>query len=478
MPSKSDHSAGDFETENTGGLLAGLLAEEEELDRASLLRLGTWGAASVGAVIAALLLNHSRIESRREQVATADLARQSQQIQSLARESQIETRRLSSAIDTLNSDRDRLFSRVGTLEQGLDSVTGAIARQASSPPAQTVAPPSPKPEAKAETRIEAKVDPKPPAENPASAPVVAAVAATPTTPAVSAVTERQISSPAPQAAAAPSAKADAKSEPKADAKTDTKPSAKTEPQAAAPSPPAVAVGTPVAPAAPVEKPAAIAVAEPVPAPVAPAAPADANPPAVIPATPLVPAKSLLAPPDSAATKLIEPAPRPDAVTSAPLPEVVAAAPSDDAAPDAASAATPKVAVQRTEFGVDVGGASSLNALRALWRGLLKSNKELANLRPIVVVKEGHNGYGTQLRLVAGPLSDAAAAAKICAGLMESRTPCQTTVFDGQSLAMKTEEPPAVTRPAMRYRNGAKRAAADEPAKKPEFSATSWLFGKR
>src|SRR5580698_3815414 len=135
MPSKSDHSAGDFETENTGGLLAGLLAEEEELDRSSLLRLGTWGVASVGAVIAALLLNHSGIESRREQVVTADLARQSQQIQSLARENQNETRRLSSAIDTLNSDRDRLFSRVGTLEQGLDSVTGATARVATSPSA-------------------------------------------------------------------------------------------------------------------------------------------------------------------------------------------------------------------------------------------------------------------------------------------------------------------------------------------------------
>ena len=59
----------------------------------------------------------------------------------------------------------------------------------------------------------------------------------------------------------------------------------------------------------------------------------------------------------------------------------------------------------------------------------------------------------QLRLVAGPLSDAAAAAKICAGLIENERPCETTVFDGQRLAMKGDEPaatdakPAAVKPA-------------------------------
>ena len=71
---------------------------------------------------------------RREQIAAADLARQSQQIQSIAKESQNETRRLASAIDTLNGDRDRLYSRVTVLEQGLDSVTGAIAHGKRTPP--------------------------------------------------------------------------------------------------------------------------------------------------------------------------------------------------------------------------------------------------------------------------------------------------------------------------------------------------------
>ena len=47
----------------------------------------------------------------------------------LTKESQNEARRLASAIETLNTDRDRLYSRVTVLEQGLDSVTGAIAKQ-------------------------------------------------------------------------------------------------------------------------------------------------------------------------------------------------------------------------------------------------------------------------------------------------------------------------------------------------------------
>ena len=98
MARNTDQLARSFETENTGGLLTGFLAEEDEIDRSALWRLGSWGAAAVGAVILALLASQSSIGWRREQVAAADLVRQSQQIQALARESQNETRRLASAI--------------------------------------------------------------------------------------------------------------------------------------------------------------------------------------------------------------------------------------------------------------------------------------------------------------------------------------------------------------------------------------------
>jgi hypothetical protein len=111
-----------------------------------------------------------------------------------------------------------------------------------------------------------------------------------------------------------------------------------------------------------------------------------------------------------------------------------------------------------------------------------------------VVREGSTGLGMQLRLVAGPITDAAAAAKICAGLIENERPCETTVFDGQRLAMKADEPaatakpasvkpaiatkPAPTKPAAHRRGTQKRVANEEPAKKPEPSTFSSLFGKR
>src|SRR3984885_3575239 len=139
MAKVSDRRRGSFEKEDGGGALSGLLAEEEdEFDRCTLWRLGTWAAVSVGAVVVALIANQSSIGMRHEQTASADLMKQAQQLQLTARESQNETRRLASAVDTLNSDRDRLYSRVAVIEQGLDSVTGAIARQgpaASSPQA-------------------------------------------------------------------------------------------------------------------------------------------------------------------------------------------------------------------------------------------------------------------------------------------------------------------------------------------------------
>ena len=155
LAKNSDHLADGFDTDDTGGVLSGLLAEEDDLDRRALWRIGSWGVGATGAVILAVMANQSSLGLKRDQVAAADLTRQAQQIQSVARETQNEARRLASAIDTLNGDRDRLYSRVTSLEQGLDSATGAIARQgtaqaspattaephtAESPPAPAVAP--------------------------------------------------------------------------------------------------------------------------------------------------------------------------------------------------------------------------------------------------------------------------------------------------------------------------------------------------
>jgi hypothetical protein len=191
----------------------------------------------------------------------------------------------------------------------------------------------------------------------------------------------------------------------------------------------------------------------------------------------------MAPPDPAAGKLIEPGKPGSAIAAEPIPEVVASAPSaEDAEQDAAEGALPKI--QRTEFGVDVGSANSVAGLRALWRGLLKSrsNAPLTALRPIIVIKEGTGGAGMQLRLVAGPLRDAAAAAKICAAMTENKRSCDTAIFDGQRLSMDANEPAPAAKPApSRKRGAAKRAAVEEPAKKPETTTASTIssfFGKK
>jgi hypothetical protein len=85
----------------------------------------------------------------------------------------------------------------------------------------------------------------------------------------------------------------------------------------------------------------------------------------------------------------------------------------------------------------------------------------------------------QLRLVAGPLSDAAAAAKICATLIESERPCETAVFDGQRLAVKSDDPvPSPSARPPRKRSGVKRVSNEEQPPKPNNPALSSMFGTR
>ena len=440
MARKSDHRADDLETDDTGGVLSGLLAEEEDLDRRALWRLGSWGAGAVAAVTVAAMANQTQFGWKRDQLASADLTRQTQQVQMAARETQNEARRLASAIDTLNSDRDRLYARVTGLEQGLDSVTGAIARQGSTPPAPSKPAPAAEPQA---------------AQTPA--PAVAPVATmqpgapTPEKPAVTASSE-----PGP-AAVSSIAKDSSKDSSRELAKTEIpKPENKKAEAAKSDSAKSDVAKVDIAKTSD-----------------------------VTPATPLVASQSFMAPPDPAAAKLTDPAKPLSAVTASPIPEVVASAPVSDA--DADEETAPKVAIQRTQFGVDLGTANSVPGLRALWRGLLKSksNAQLAALRPIIVIKEPAKGLGMQLRLVAGPLNDAGAAAKICAVLAENRRNCETAIFDGQRLSVTGDEPapPPASRPSQRRLGANKRATAvfEEPPKKPETSSTaaisSW-FGKK
>lgn len=503
MAKNSDHLSEGFETDNTGGVLSGLLADEDDLDRRALWRIGSWGVGAVGAVVVAVMANQSSLGLKHEQMAAADLSRQAQQIQTAARETQNETRRLANAIDTLNGDRDRLYSRVTSLEQGLDSVTGAFIRQVS--PAG--APPGP-------TTLTTEPQTSP---TPGPAPVVAPVVAAPapdkpvartTVPEPGPATISSVAKDPPRTepvrteAAKEFAKAAAKIEAAKieatkieaakieAAKSDV---AKTEPIKAEPAKTETIktdqAKTDLKTDLPKIEVLKVDVANADPAKTDAAKPDAAKSSGTASATPLVAAKSFMAPPDPAAARLIEPGKPASVVAASPIPEVVATAPaaSDEEADEATA---PMVALHRTEFGVDLGSANSVSGLRALWRGLLKSrsNAPLLPLRPIIMIKEATNGLGMQLHLVAGPLNDAGAAAKICAVMTENDRKCETTIFDGQRLTLKADDVPqaAPAKPASRSKRGtSKRAAAVEeaPPKKPETtssisSSISSMFGRK
>lgn len=361
MAKDSDPLADAFGAKETGGLFSGLVAEESAFDRRLMWRLGSWGVAAVAAVTIAVVANQAQLGWRREQLASADLARQADRLQMLTKESQNEARRLAAAVETLNTDRDRLYSRVTVLEQGLDSVTGAIAKQTPAPPQAGK-----------------------PQDAPA-APSVAPVASTP---------------------AADKPRTEAAKETIKDTSKDTL----KEP----PGPPPQTAAA----ASLVQQSAAVNSA--------------------LPTIPLVPSKSIMAPPDPAASKLMQPEANEKAAEKkaepAPAPSEIVATAAKPA--EAAESESPAITVQQTRFAIDLGGANSIDGLRALWRGVTKSNPDVAALRPIIMIKEGSPGLGMQLRLGAGPLVNAAAAAKFCASLAENDRHCETTVFDGQRLSMR------------------------------------------
>ncbi len=347
---------------DSGGWLSRLFADEEEFDRRAAWRLGSWGAASICAVAAAMMVVH--YSSGREHERMAEVSRQSQQLQAVERETKTENRRLAAAVDTLNNDRDRLFARITVVEQSLDSVTGALAKPSSA-------------------------------------------------------------SSWPKSGAVP------------------------------------IVGTPaiVASAAPI-----------------PTAPVSTAPPA-LPEVKLPVTTAAKLPP--LPTTKIEPAPEPEAkpkASDAPLPHEegefgpLTVASLEPPKPEPAEAAAPEKIVRPVEFGVDLGSANSVEGLRAVWRGALKRVPDLVgSLQPLIVVREGQKGLGLRLHLVAGPLNDAAVAAKLCASLIASRHRCETALFDGQRLALESPLGARVPRekPRRQARSHVEKRVEEPPPAQPQ-----------
>lgn len=400
MGKKQDDMVDGIIADDREGWLANLLADEEQYDRRKLWQLGSWAAATLGALTFAFLAAQSSNAMRSDLASANELVLKNLQLAEAAVQRETEARRLTSAIDILNADRDRLYARVTGLEQGLDLVTGSIKRTTPLGPAPFVS----------------------------SAPPIIGV---PETVIAQPPPAQPLSTPAPRTAI-DETPAPAKEDKVSNVVQPTKDVAMPQPSASA-----------------------IVIPEPKKPPEGPQATTTA--PDIISAGPSVAAA-------------------PPAPTASPI--VTAAIPAAEPSP---AEIAPEVPATKTEFGVDLGTASSLEGLRALWRGVQISNRKLMTpLRPIVSLKE-RSGLGIQLRLVAGPLADAAAAARICAVLNESDRPCETAFFDGQRLAAGSEirpEPPSVRSQPPRRRKSSARPARSSVAvvARPQRTGFSSFLG--
>ena len=226
-------------------------------------------------------------------------------------------------------------------------------------------------------------------------------------------------------------------------------------QSEQPAPAHAAVTSPPAPAAPATAPAAVAVA---PAPVAvaqppaPVAAAQMPIPVAAPTTPPVyalpeppaglPRLTLLATASVRETARSLPPKTPEAAPPEEPPEAAEGAAKPAAIPPVRVAAitaseplaTPPPA--GTGFGVDLGGASNLEALRIHW-ATLKANYGplLVGLRPLVALLPKHPN-GAIYRLVVGPLPSADKATQLCAGFPVLPTGCHPAKFSGGQLAAR------------------------------------------
>src|SRR5664280_2058646 len=131
-------------------------------------------------------------------------------------------------------------------------------------------------------------------------------------------------------------------------------------------------------------------------------------------------------PTEAAAPAIPPQAAEPAAEAAPLPPVRVAAAS---ANEPVAAPPPK-----PDYGIDLGAATSLEALRVHWVAL-KANYGplLVGLHP-VATQHTKTPTGVTYRMVAGPLPNATEAAQLCARFPVTRTGCRPAKFSGVQLA--------------------------------------------
>jgi len=148
-----------------------------------------------------------------------------------------------------------------------------------------------------------------------------------------------------------------------------------------------------------------------------AAPASQTQPSIAP--PVAGATPVAAAPEAKTDPVI--------TSSVPLPPARAAA--------AQAAAGPEPAASTSEFGLDLGAASTLDGVQQRWTTVKENfGPLLSNLHPLAAPerRQGKTGY----RLVVGPLPNSPAATGLCAHFNAAHTPCRAVKFEGEQIAQR------------------------------------------
>jgi hypothetical protein len=103
-------------------------------DSRSLLRLALWGAAAVASLGAVVFVTYTDVGSQRLTAIMSGGQPNSAQLAARTAETENETRRLTRAVQSLDGDRERLLTRITSLEHNLQEITGSIQRPAAGTP--------------------------------------------------------------------------------------------------------------------------------------------------------------------------------------------------------------------------------------------------------------------------------------------------------------------------------------------------------
>jgi len=233
------------------------------------------------------------------------------------------------------------------------------------------------------------------------------------------------------------------------------------------------------------------------APVARAEPPATRPEAPVtrPETPVVRPEATASRPEAPVVRTETPAAPIAEAAPPPAPAGATPPPDDDAtpaAPDArtrtvASASNPGRVSAPTEplavangLGLDVGGATSYEGLRTLWKTTKSVQAELPEeVYPVVTVRENGKTHGVELRLVIGPIADVELASRLCGTLSAAHHYCQPVSFEGQRLSLIDTGPAVKAAPAAKpersSRSGHHAAAEPPPPPTPlqRLRAFSW-----